>query len=203
MTVTLPHEWAKIHAERDPDAPAVVFDASTLSYGSSTGEPMHMPGSCANAGIGEGDLVAIDAASVAETIVMLVGTHRSGAVAVPRGPDTDRHGRIDRSRRLRCGADLRNLREPPRSDLDGPERRCCGRRFTTTPRQRPTRSLAAHSCRCFMLEGCRFCGAASPAGGSIELHRRIRHGRGDCCAARRCGDDGEPRSDHAVSHSRT
>ena len=33
MTVTLPHEWTRIHAERDADAPAVVSESSTLSYG--------------------------------------------------------------------------------------------------------------------------------------------------------------------------
>ena len=33
MTITLPHEWARIHAKRGPEATAIVFDATTLSYG--------------------------------------------------------------------------------------------------------------------------------------------------------------------------
>ena len=86
MTVTLPHEWAKIHAERDSDAPAVVSDGSTLSYGELDRRADAHAGQLSDAGIGEGDLVAIDAAPVPETIVALVGTHRCGAAAVPRGP---------------------------------------------------------------------------------------------------------------------
>jgi len=86
MTVTLPHEWARIHAERDSDAPAVVFGESTLSYGELDRRADAHARQLSDAGIGEGDLVAIDAASVPETIVALVGTHRCGAAAVPRGP---------------------------------------------------------------------------------------------------------------------
>jgi len=88
MTVTLPHEWAKIHAERDSGAPAVVSDGSTLSYGELDRRADAHADQLSDAGIGEGDLVAIDAASVPETVVALIGTHRCGAVAVPRGPKT-------------------------------------------------------------------------------------------------------------------
>ncbi|MGB5169559.1 MAG: AMP-binding protein [Acidimicrobiia bacterium] len=88
MAVTLPHEWAKIHAERAPDAPAVVFDASTLTYQELDRRADAHARRLRDAGIGEGDVVAIDAASTVETIVALLGTHRSGAVAVPRGPTT-------------------------------------------------------------------------------------------------------------------
>jgi O-succinylbenzoic acid--CoA ligase len=88
MTVTLPHEWAKIHAERDSEAPAVVSDASMLTYGELDRRADAHARRLRDAGIVEGDLVAIDAAASAETVVALVGTHRSGAVAVPRGPNT-------------------------------------------------------------------------------------------------------------------
>ena len=88
MTVTLPHEWAKIHADRDSEAPAVVSEASTLTYGELDRRADAHARRLRDAGIGEGDLAAIDAAASAETVVALVGTHRSGAVAVPRGPNT-------------------------------------------------------------------------------------------------------------------
>jgi O-succinylbenzoic acid--CoA ligase len=87
MTVTLPHEWAKIHAERDSEAPAVVSGASTLTYGELDRRADAHARRLRDAGIGEGDLVAIDAAASAETVVALIGTRRSGAVAVPRGPN--------------------------------------------------------------------------------------------------------------------
>ena len=62
MTVTLPHVWAKIHAEQTPGAPAVVFDTSTLSYGELDRQADAHARQLRDAGIGEGDLVAIDAA---------------------------------------------------------------------------------------------------------------------------------------------
>jgi O-succinylbenzoic acid--CoA ligase len=88
MTVTLPHEWAKIHAERTPEAPAVVFEASTLSYSELDRRADAHARQLRDAQIGEGDLVAVDAVSTIDTVVALVGTHRLGAVAVPRGSNT-------------------------------------------------------------------------------------------------------------------
>ena len=172
MTVTLPHEWAKIHAERDSDAPAVVFDASTLSYGQLDRRADAHARQLQNAGIGEGDLVAVDATSVADTIVMLVGTHRSGAVAVPRGPDTvDTAATIDpdvyvvvptsgSSRRPR-GVILTGRNVAAAVDASQ-------RRLGNGPRDRWLLTLPL-----FHVGGLSIVWRSLTAGGSIELHRQF------------------------------
>jgi len=88
MTITLPHEWARIHAKRGPEAPAIVFAATTLSYGDLDRRADEHASQLLRSGIGEGDLVTVDATAVPETVVALVGIHRSGAVAAPLGPNT-------------------------------------------------------------------------------------------------------------------
>lgn len=86
MTVTLPHEWARIHAEADPDAPAVVFLGGAMSYGELDLRADEYAGQVTD--VGPGRLVPIDATSTPETVIALVGLHRSGAVPVPYGPHT-------------------------------------------------------------------------------------------------------------------
>jgi o-succinylbenzoate---CoA ligase len=86
MTITLPHEWAEIHADSKPDAPAVVSGGVTLPYGELDRLANSYAQRLVAEGIGVGDLVPIDATSSPQTVVALVGIHRSGAVAVPQGP---------------------------------------------------------------------------------------------------------------------
>ena len=83
MTVTLPHEWAKTHAESNPDAPAIVAGGSTVSYGELDRRVDAFARRLATAGVGAGDLVPIEATSTPETVIALVGIHRAGAVALP------------------------------------------------------------------------------------------------------------------------
>lgn len=85
MTVTLPHEWAKIHADATPDAPAVVAGAETVSYRELDRRTSAQAQRLTTDGIGSGDLVPIEATSTPETVIALAAIHRIGAVAVPHG----------------------------------------------------------------------------------------------------------------------
>lgn len=86
MTVNLPHEWAKIHADSTPDAPAVISPGATMGYGQLDRRADSHAQRLTEAGIGAGDLVPFEATMTPEAVVALVGIHRSGAVAVPLGP---------------------------------------------------------------------------------------------------------------------
>jgi len=86
MTVTLPHEWAKIHADSKPDAPAVVSPGGTMPYGELDRRAESHALRLTEAGIGAGDVVPFEATATPEAVVALVGIHRSGAAAVPHGP---------------------------------------------------------------------------------------------------------------------
>ena len=86
MPITLPHEWVKIHAGADPEAPAVVFADATISYGELLRSATRRARQLISEGAGPGVLVSFDASSSPATIVELVAVHMAGAVAVPRGP---------------------------------------------------------------------------------------------------------------------
>ena len=85
MTVTLPHEWVRTHAEADPEAPAVVFADTTLSYGELDRRADRRALQLNAASVGQGVLVPIEATRDPATIVELVGVDRAGGVAVPTG----------------------------------------------------------------------------------------------------------------------
>jgi O-succinylbenzoic acid--CoA ligase len=172
MTVTLPHEWMRIHAERDPDAPAVVFESSTLSYGALDRRADAYVHRLRKAGLGVGDLVTVDAASVAETIVTMVGTHRSGAVFVPRGPYV-----IDAAASIEADAYV----VVPTSGSSGEPRGviltrgnvaasvdASQRRLGNGPHDRWLVTLPL-----FHVGGLSIVWRSLAAGGSIELHRRF------------------------------
>ena len=94
MTVTLPHEWVRRHAEADPDAPAVVFTDTTLSYGELDDRADRRAEQLIATGVGPGILVAVDATPDPETLVELVGVARTGGVAALTGSqrmDCDHH----------------------------------------------------------------------------------------------------------------
>lgn len=86
MAVTLPHEWVRIHAEADPEAPAVVFTDATLSYGELARRAELRARQVISDGAGPGVLVPVEAISNPDTITELVAVHMAGAVAVPFGP---------------------------------------------------------------------------------------------------------------------
>ena len=86
MPVTLPHEWVRIHAGADPEAPAVVFTDATLSYGELARRAECRARQLVSGGAGPGVLVPVEGASHPDTIVELVAVHMAGAVAVPFGP---------------------------------------------------------------------------------------------------------------------
>ena len=203
MTVTLPHEWAKIHAERDSDAPAVVFDASTLSYGE------------------------LDRRADAHARQLQRCRDRRGRSGRdrrrfgPPKPSSHWSGPTDPGR-WRFRADRTPSTRPHRS-IPRPTSWCrppaapgsprgviltgrnvaaavdaSQRRLGNGPHDRWLLTLPL-----FHVGGLSIVWRSLAAGGSIELHRQFDTDAAICRAARRCGDDGEPRSDHAVSHSRT
>ncbi len=86
MTDTLPHEWVKIHAGANPNAPAVVFADGSISYAELDRRVNAYAHSLLDEGIGVGDLVPLEATLDLETIVALVAIPRLGAVPGPYGP---------------------------------------------------------------------------------------------------------------------
>lgn len=88
MTVTLPNEWVRTHAEADSEAPAVVFADTTLSYGELDRRADRRALHLTAAGVGPGVLIPIEPIPNPETIVELVGVDRAGGIAVPTGSAT-------------------------------------------------------------------------------------------------------------------
>jgi O-succinylbenzoic acid--CoA ligase len=86
MTDTLPHEWVKIHAGANPDAPAVVFADDSISYAELDRRADAYARSLLDDGIEAGDLVPLEATLDPATVAALVAIPRLGAVPVPYGP---------------------------------------------------------------------------------------------------------------------
>ncbi len=86
MTDTLPHEWVKIHAGVNADAPAVVFADDSISYAELDRRADAYARSLLDEGIEAGDLVPLEATLDPATVIALVAIPRLGAVPVPYGP---------------------------------------------------------------------------------------------------------------------
>ncbi|MEA2022848.1 MAG: AMP-binding protein [Actinomycetota bacterium] len=86
MTDTLPHEWVKIHARANPEAPAVVFADISISYAELDLRADAYALSLVDEGFEAGDLVPFEATQNLETVIALVAIPRIRAVPVPYGP---------------------------------------------------------------------------------------------------------------------
>ena len=86
MTDTLPHEWVEIHAELNPDAPAVTFADGSISYAELDHLVKAFAQTLLDEGIEPGDVFPFVATVTLEAIVTLVAAPRLGAVPAPYGP---------------------------------------------------------------------------------------------------------------------
>ncbi len=86
MTDTLPHEWVKIHAGEDPEAPAVTFAEGSISYSELDRRVDAVVQTLLDEGVRSGDVVPLAATLTPETVVTLVAVPRLGAVPAPFGP---------------------------------------------------------------------------------------------------------------------
>lgn len=86
MTDTLPHEWVKIHAGEDPEAPAVTFAEGSISYSELDRRVDAVVQTLLDEGVRSGDVVPLAATLTLETVVALVAVPSLGAVPAPFGP---------------------------------------------------------------------------------------------------------------------
>ncbi|MEA3503043.1 MAG: AMP-binding protein [Actinomycetota bacterium] len=86
MTDILPHDWAKIHAGANPDAPAIVSADASISYGDLDRRADQHAERLVAGGVAVGDIVPFPAASTPETIVAMIAIPRAGAAMAPYGP---------------------------------------------------------------------------------------------------------------------
>ena len=86
MIDAFPPDHVRNHAERTPDAPAVVFENDMLTYRELDRLATAYAAELRESGTGRGSFVTFPAAPDPATIVALVGVPRSGATMVPSGP---------------------------------------------------------------------------------------------------------------------
>jgi O-succinylbenzoic acid--CoA ligase len=86
MTDTLPHQWVKIHAGANPDAPAVTFAGGSISYAELDRRANAHAQTLLDEGVEPGAVVPLVATVTLETIIALVAVPLLGAVPAPHGP---------------------------------------------------------------------------------------------------------------------
>ncbi|NLV56539.1 MAG: LLM class flavin-dependent oxidoreductase [Acidimicrobiales bacterium] len=80
------HEQIAAQADATPDAPALVFEGSTLTYRELDERASRLAHHLRSLGVGRGDLVGVHVPRSLELVVAVVATHRAGAAYVPLDP---------------------------------------------------------------------------------------------------------------------